>query len=243
MPTPIHPEQSRRGVLRSMVGGSMLFPGLVSQLLADEAKSDASDPLAPKPTHFPSKAKRVIFLYMSGGVSHVDSWDPKPKLFADAGKTIPVNEFQGRKGDFNMFLKRPQWEFKPRGQSGIEVSDLFPHMAECVDDLCVIRSMKSDHTNHYEATLGIHTGSFTFARPSIGSWLSYGLGTVNRNLPSFVVIAPHSRMPVVRSGAAIFFPVRIRGRWFCREQNRLPTFSDVPPAADCRRWNWPRWLG
>jgi len=175
-----------------MVGGSMLMPGLVSQLLAEETAGSLSDPLAPKPTHFPAKAKRVIFLYMSGGVSHVDSWDPKPKLVADAGKTIPVNEFQGRKGDFSMFLKAPQWTFKPHGQSGTEVSDLFPHMAECVDDMCVIRSMKSDHTNHYEATLGIHTGSFTFARPSIGSWLSYGLGTVNQNLPSFVVIAPHS---------------------------------------------------
>ena len=134
----------------------------------------------------------MIFLYMSGGVSHVDSWDPKPKLFADAGKTVPVNEFQGRKGDFKMFLKRPQWEFAPHGKCGTQVSSLFPHMAECVDDLCVIRSMKSDHTNHYEATLGIHTGSFTFARPSIGSWVSYGLGTENRNLPSFVVIAPQS---------------------------------------------------
>lgn len=183
---------SRRGAIRSMVGGSMLMPGLVSQLLAEETAGSLSDPLAPKPTHFPAKAKRVIFLYMSGGVSHVDSWDPKPKLVADAGKTIPVNEFQGRKGDFSMFLKAPQWTFKPHGQSGTEVSDLFPHMAECVDDMCVIRSMKSDHTNHYEATLGIHTGSFTFARPSIGSWLSYGLGTVNQNLPSFVVIAPHS---------------------------------------------------
>ncbi len=183
---------SRRGAIRSMVGGSMLMPGLVSQLLAEETAGSLNDPLAPKPTHFPAKAKRVIFLYMSGGVSHVDSWDPKPKLVADAGKTIPVNEFQGRKGDFNMFLKAPQWTFKPHGQSGTEVSALFPHMAECVDDMCVIRSMKSDHTNHYEATLGIHTGSFTFARPSIGSWLSYGLGTVNQNLPSFVVIAPHS---------------------------------------------------
>jgi hypothetical protein len=183
---------SRRGAMRSMVGGSMLFSGLVSQLMAEETAGSLSDPLAPRPTHFPAKAKRVIFLYMSGGVSHVDSWDPKPKLVADAGKTIPVNEFQGRKGDFNMFLKAPQWTFKPHGQSGTEVSDLFPHMAECVDDMCVIRSMKSDHTNHYEATLGIHTGSFTFARPSIGSWLSYGLGTVNQNLPSFVVIAPHS---------------------------------------------------
>ena len=184
--------QTRRGAIRTLVGGSMLFPGLVSQLLAEDHPRSDIDPLAPKPTHFPAKAKRVIFLYMSGGVSHIDSWDPKPKLFADAGKTIPVNEFQGRKGEFNMFLKRPQFEFSPHGQCGTEVSSLFPHMAKCVDDLCVIRSMKSDHTNHYEATLGIHTGSFTFARPSIGSWLSYGLGTVNRNLPSFVVIAPHS---------------------------------------------------
>ncbi len=183
---------SRRGVLRSMAGGSVLMPGLLSQLLAEDSSSKSDDPLAPKPSHFPAKAKRVIFLHMSGGVSHVDSWDPKSKLVADAGKTIPVNEFQGRKGNFNMFLKPPQWEFKPHGECGTKVSSLFPHLAECVDDLCVIRSMKSDHTNHYEATLGIHTGSFTFARPSLGSWLSYGLGTLNRNLPSFVVIAPHA---------------------------------------------------
>jgi len=176
-----------------MVGGSLLLPGIVSQLLAeDAASSDSPDPLAPRTAHFSPRAKRVILLFMSGGVSHVDSWDPKPKLVTDAGKTIPVNEFQGRKGDFQMFLKRPQWDFAPHGQSGTEVSALFPQMAECVDDLCVIRSMKSDHTNHYEATLGIHTGSFTFARPSLGSWVSYGLGTLNRNLPSFVVIAPHS---------------------------------------------------
>ncbi len=189
-------DPTRRGVLRSMAGGSMLLSGIVSELLAEESTtqpaSDAGDPLTPKATHFPAKARRVIFLFMSGGVSHVDSWDPKPKLVADAGKTIPVNEFQGRKGDFSMFLKRPQWDFKPYGNCGTEVSSLFPYMAECVDDLCIIRSMKSDHTNHYEATLGIHTGSFTFARPSIGSWLSYGLGTMNRNLPSFVVIAPQS---------------------------------------------------
>ena len=186
-------DQTRRGILRSMVGGSFLLPGIVSQLLGDEAASSrANDPLAPRPPHFPPKAKRVIFLYMSGGVSHIDSWDPKPKLFADAGKTVPVNEFQGRKGNYNMFLKRPQWTFAKHGECGTEVSSLFPHLAECVDDLCVIRSMKSDHTNHYEATLGIHTGSFTFARPSIGSWVSYGLGTLNQNLPSFVVIAPHS---------------------------------------------------
>ena len=117
---------SRRGFLRSMIGGSMLLPGLMSQLVAEES----TDPLAPKLSHFPPKAKRVIFLYMSGGVSHVESFDPKPKLFADGGKTVSVNEFQGRKGDYKMFLKRPQWEFAPHGKCGTEVSALFPHMAE-----------------------------------------------------------------------------------------------------------------
>jgi hypothetical protein len=187
-------DPGRRHILRSMIGSSALLPGIISELMADESSrpNNDTDPLAPRPPHFAPKAKRVIFLYMSGGVSHVDSWDPKPKLFAGAGKTIGVEEFQGRKGDFTMYLKSPQWTFAPHGRCGTEVSSLFPHMAERVDDLCVIRSMQSDHTNHYEATLGIHTGSFTFARPSVGSWISYGLGTENRNLPSFMVIAPHS---------------------------------------------------
>ena len=150
-------DPSRRSALRSMVGGSLLFPGLVGNLLAEGGRAaSVEDPLAPKPSHHAPKAKRVIFLYMSGGVSHVDSWDPRPRLYADAGKTVSVNEFQGRKGDFKMYVKRPQWEFDRHGRCGTEVSRLFPHMAECVDDLCVIRSMKSDHTNHYEATLGIH---------------------------------------------------------------------------------------
>jgi len=198
---------SRRHFIRSMVGSSVLFPGVLSQLLAEDAgRSSSPDPLAPRPSHFSPKAKRVILLYMSGGVSHVDSWDHKPKLYADAGKTLSVNEFQGRKGDFKMFAKRPQWEFSRHGQCGMEVSTLFPHMAGCVDDLCLIRSMKSDHTNHYEATLGIHTGSFTFARPSIGSWVSYGLGTENRNLPSFVVIAPKTPYAGGQVWASDFLP-------------------------------------
>ena len=205
-PTPAF-DPCRRGFLRSMVGGSLLFPGLVSELLAGEGEvSSALDPLLPRLPHFTPKAKRVIFLYMSGGVSHVDSWDPKPRLFADGGKSISVNEFQGRKGDFKMFAKRPQWDFSPHGHCGTEVSTLFPHMAGCVDDLCVIRSMTSDHTNHYEATLGLHTGSFTFGRPSLGSWVSYGLGTVNRNLPSFVVIAPKTPYAGGQAWASDFLP-------------------------------------
>ncbi|MBA3441265.1 MAG: DUF1501 domain-containing protein [Pyrinomonadaceae bacterium] len=175
---------SRRQMIRSLVGGSLLLPGILNHLLAADASAQTSDnPLAPKQSHFPAKAKRVIFLYMSGGVSHVDSFDPKPKLIADHGKTVKV-----AKGD--KYLTRPHWEFKPRGKSGTEVSELFPHIAECVDDICVIRSMKNDHGDHFEATLGIHTGSVTFNRPSLGSWVSYGLGTVNQNLPAFVVLAP-----------------------------------------------------
>ncbi len=200
-------EPSRRMCLRSLAGGSMLLPGIVSQMLADEAApKSATDPLAPKSPHFPPKAKRVIFLYMSGGVSHIESWDPRPKLFADAGKSVSVNEFQGRKGDYKMSLTRPQFEFTAYGNCGTQVSSLFPEMGQCVDDLCVIRSMKSDHTNHYEATLGIHTGSFTFARPSLGAWASYGLGTLNRNLPSFVVIAPQTPYAGGQVWASDFLP-------------------------------------
>ena len=167
-------------MLRSLLGGSLLLPGIISEMLASENQASiAENPLAPRPPHFPAKAKRVIFLYMSGGVSHVDSFDPKPKLISDHGKKTKEG-----------YIKRPNWDFAPHGKSGIEVSELFPHLAERVDDLCVIRSMRGDHGNHFEATLGIHTGSVTFARPSLGSWVSYGLGTVNQNLPSFVVIAP-----------------------------------------------------
>jgi len=203
----------RRGFLRSLAGGSVLFPGLVSQLMAESGGgvTAGGDGLAPRAPHGRGRARNVIFLYMSGGVSHVDSWDPKPALMAAGGKTVSVNEFQGRKGDFKMFAKRPQWEFARHGKCGTEVSGLFPHMAECVDELCVIRSMKSDHTNHYEATLGIHTGSFTFARPSIGSWVSYGLGTENRNLPSFVVIAPRTPYAGGQVWASDFLPAEHQG--------------------------------
>jgi hypothetical protein len=206
-------EPSRRGFLQSAVTGSMLISGLLSQLLAEDssatpARRDDEDPFALKPTHFPAKAKRVIFLFMSGGVSHVDSFDPKPKLTADHGKLVTLDhpETKNRPGYEKLFLKRPQWEFKTRGQSGIEVSELFPHIAECVDDMAIIRSCHADHSNHYNATLGMHTGSFNFARPSIGAWVSYGLGSLNQNLPTFMVIAPHSPYAGGQVWASDFLP-------------------------------------
>src|SRR5687768_13323185 len=172
----------RREVLRSLVGGSLLLPGILSQLLAETA----SDPLAPKMPHHPAKAKRVIFIFSNGGVSHMDTFDHKPKLFTADGKTMGVG---GGLSNQQRVLLKPGWQFRPGGKCGTLVSDLFPHLRECMDDTCLVRSMKSDDNEHYQATLAIHTGSFFFSRPSIGSWVSYGLGTMNNNLPSFVVLS------------------------------------------------------
>jgi hypothetical protein len=195
---------SRRELLTQAAGGFGAIA--LAGMLAEQTDAQTADPLAPRTSHFPGRAKRVIFLYMTGGVSHVDTFDHKPRLIADHGRTITVDNWQGRLGQFTRYLKRPNWEFRRGGQSGIAVSDLFPHVREVVDDLCVIRSMASDHTNHYESTLGMHTGSFTFARPSIGAWVSYGLGTENRNLPSFVVVAPRAPYAGSQTWGSDFLP-------------------------------------
>jgi hypothetical protein len=186
MKTPLY---TRRQVIRSLVGSSLLLPGIVSNLLAESAPNTSSDPLAPKKPHFPARAKRVIFIFSNGGVSHMDTFDYKPALFAADGKTMGVG---GGLSNQLRRLLRPGWKFRPGGQCGTLVSDLFPHLRECMDDICLIRSMKSDDNEHYQATLAIHTGSFFFSRPSIGSWISYGLGTMNQNLPSFVVLSAGS---------------------------------------------------
>ena len=173
----------RRHVIQSLAAGSLLMPGLLSELLA---QVDSRDPLAPKQPHFPAKAKRVIFIFSNGGVSHMDTFDHKPELFKADGKKMGIG---GGLSNQQKVLLKPLWEFRPGGQSGTLVSDLFPHLRECMDDICLIKSMKSDDNEHYQATLAMHTGSFFFSRPSIGSWISYGLGTVNSNLPSFMVLA------------------------------------------------------
>lgn len=195
---------TRRELLTHAAGGFGAIA--LAGMLAEQTAAQTGDPLAPRASHFPGRARRVIFLYMTGGVSHVDTFDHKPKLLADHGRTITVDNWQGRLGQFRRFLKRPNWAFRRAGQSGTAVSDLFPHVREVVDDLCVLRSMASDHTNHYESTLGMHTGSFTFARPSLGAWVSYGLGTENRNLPSFVVIAPRPPYAGSQTWGSDFLP-------------------------------------
>ncbi|MGB0578477.1 MAG: DUF1501 domain-containing protein [Limisphaerales bacterium] len=163
-------------MVRSLFAGSLVMPGVLSELLANDGTSSVQSNGG---AHFPARAKRVIFLYMTGGVSHIESFDHKPE-FIRRGRlgTLPKDD-----------LAPPTWDFAPGGQCGTQVNDIFPHLRECADDLCVIKSMTTDENDHFEATLGLHTGSYTIKRPSVGSWVSYGMGTENRDLPSFVVLA------------------------------------------------------
>jgi hypothetical protein len=176
------------------------MPGLLGELLGADSTSHPTanaDPLAPKPPHFPAKAKRVIFVFSNGGASHMDTFDYKPELFKADGKKTGIG---GGLSNQQRVLLKPLWEFRPGGECGTLVSDLFPNLRELMDDICVIRSLNGNDNEHYNATLGMHTGSFFFSRPSIGSWVSYGLGTENQNLPSFVALAP--QMPY--AGTQIF---------------------------------------
>jgi len=217
--TPNHlPLISRRTALRSLMAGSLLMPAVMSDLLG--ADKSVIDPLAPKAAHFPGKAKRVIFIFLTGGFSHIDSFCHRPKLIADAGKQLKEREF----------LKAPEWEFKPRGQSGIMISEMFPNVAAHADDLCIVNSLVGDHGNHFEATLGIHTGSVTFSRPSIGSWISYGLGSENKNLPSFMVLAPHLPYAGGQTWANDFLPACHQGTRLIPGDEPIPNLNRLLPS-------------
>jgi hypothetical protein len=190
---------SRRSLIRSMVSGSILMPGILSQMLAEGATDRSSaGPLVPKSPHYAPKAKRVIFVFATGGVSHIDTFDPKPSS-------------NGRDGSGKDKIMGSVFPYSANPRCGTEVSDLFPYLREQMDDICVIRSMKSAHFDHTEAAVGMHTGSPTFTRPSMGSWLSYGLGTFNQNLPSFIVIAPHLPYGGTQVYASDFLPAYHQG--------------------------------
>jgi hypothetical protein len=214
---------TRRQMIRSLMAGSLIFPGILGQLLADSGSFDAAS-VTPRIPPLPAKAKRVIFLYMTGGVSHIDSFDPKPRLKADGGK--PISDKPGS----SLYLP-PGWNFQRGGTCGTEVSDLFPHIRECMDDICLIRSMRGDHNDHFQATLGIHTGSVTVARPSIGSWVSYGLGTLNQNLPSFVVLAPQLPYAGTQVFSSDFLPGVHQGTRVLAGGEPIPNLARRSPSA------------
>ena len=159
----------------------------LSALLQQEAKS-AINPLSPKKPHFPAKAKSVIHLFMNGGPSQVDTFDPKPALTKYDGKKIPIDYLKTERPT-GAALKSP-FSFKKHGQSGLEISELFPNVARSADDLCIIRSMHADVPNHEPSLLLMNCGEPRLIRPSVGSWVSYGLGSENQNLPGFISMCP-----------------------------------------------------
>lgn len=200
-------------------------------LMAEESRSEARPSAASARPHFAPRAKNVIFLFMDGGVSHVDSFDPKPKLDELDGKPFTESKNPTANGN-RQWLKSP-WKFSPRGQSGMPISELFPHIAAHADELAVIRSMKADLPIHSTGVLFLHTGSNNAGRPSLGSWVNYGLGSENQNLPGFVVLSfgvvPCGGMENFSSG---FLPANQQATYFAADGT--PIDNIVPADKDTR---------
>jgi len=222
---------SRRHTLKTVSAGFgyLAFADLLHKSIATELHENS--PLAPRPPHFPARAKRIIFLCMQGGPSHVDSFDYKPQLRADHGKA-------GRYG--GSLLKSP-WEFRQRGESGLWISDLFPEVASMADDLTLIRSMQCDQPVHPGAMTQMHTGTAQFIRPSLGAWTLYGLGTENASLPGFVSLSPPSGS--ARNYGSAFLPAIFGGAKVGRggRSSRAPRLGsaesvpDIKPAVEKHR--------
>ncbi len=178
----------RCGMGFAMLGlANLLAPEMLAASLSNNAAS-ADSPLAPKSPHFPGKAKRVIHIFANGGPSHVDTFDPKPMLARLHGQPLPMDNLATERKTGTAF--QSPFQFKKHGRSGIEVSELFPYVAESIDDIAVIRSMRADVPNHEPSLLLMNCGDARLPRPSMGSWVTYGLGTQNQNLPGFISMCP-----------------------------------------------------
>lgn len=171
--------------------------------MSTETSADFKNPLLPKAPHHETRAKRVIFLCMRGGPSHVDTFDYKPDLAKDNGKPAPQQK--GRK------LMQSPWKFEQHGESGLHISELFPNLAKHADDLCLINGMQGEVPNHPQAYLKLHTGSFRFVRPSVGAWTLYGLGTENQDLPGFITLNPETRVGGAQNYGSAFLPAFYQG--------------------------------
>src|SRR5262245_8546018 len=192
----------------------------------------AVDPLAPRAPHFAPRARSVIFLFMDGGVSHVDSFDPKPRVQQESGQPLPLARPKLVRAVSTTLLASP-FEFRRYGQSGADVSSLFPEMAQCVDDLCIIRSMVADHSEHTAANYFMHSGSGLQGRPSLGAWVTYGLGSLSRNLPGYVVLdtgmIPPGGMDIFGSG---FLPANYQASMF---HNGPQAVADIVPSEPAKQ--------
>jgi hypothetical protein len=215
---------SRRDLLRRC--GTGLGTLALAGLLADEGRltgsgltTDFVDPLAPRQPHFKAKAKHVVHLFMNGGPSHVDTFDPKPLLAGQHGKPLPANLRTERKTGAAM---RSPFKFKKYGQSGIEVSELFDRTAQHIDDLAIVRSMHADVPNHEPSLMLMNCGDGRLPRPSMGAWVTYGLGTENRSLPGFIVMCPGG-YPIVttQNWRSAFLPGVYQGTYLDTKHNSV----------------------
>ena len=197
----------RRDMLRAAACG---FGGLALQGMMSGLARAATSPLAAHPPHFAPRAKRVIFLFIQGGPSQLDLFDPKPFIAKKHGEKIspPIDGSKVTIGVDKYLALAPAVPVRPRGDSGMMISDLMPHLASVADDLCLLRAVHTDNEAHAPATLQMHTGVSIDVRPSMGSWFSYGLGTENENLPSFITIHPDSDVRTYGSG---FLPAAHQG--------------------------------
>ena len=199
---------SRRNLLK--VGAAGFGNLALAGLMADEVRADAvrdakSSPLAVRSPHFEPRARRIIFLFMHGGPSQVDTFDYKPLLERDHGKPLPFSKPRVFSAPTGNLLKSP-FTFRQHGESGAWVSEIFPHLGAMVDDLCIINGMHGSNSRHGGALLELHTGSDTFVRPSMGSWITYGLGTENRDLPGFITVCPTLTHGGVNAYSSAFLP-------------------------------------
>lgn len=218
--------------------GSGLGAIALACLLQEEARgSDTGPSFGARPSHFPGPAKRILHIYAAGGASHVDTFDYKPELTRLDGKTMAgkrkVDTFFGQPGT----LMQSPFEFRRRGQSGLWVSDLLPHLAECADDLCMIRSMVAKSSNHTPATFQMNSGFTRNGYPCMGSWVTYGLGSENRDLPGFIVLPDPRGLPAGGSinWTAGFLPASHQGVAFRNSGDPLPYLSTPPTVSSQRR--------
>lgn len=199
---------SRRELLQQTACG---FGGMaLAGLLAEEARAESRNLLARKAPHFPGRAKHVIFLFMHGGVSQVDTFDPKPELEKRHGQPLPGKAPVAFAGSLGTLMKSP-WSFKNYGKSGLPFSDLFPHLGSVADEIAVIRSMKTQNVAHAGAVVELHTGSGQFIRPSMGAWIVYGLGTENADLPGFISFGPPDFQGGSQNYGSAFLPAAYQG--------------------------------
>lgn len=212
---------------------------LGSMLNRDAQAAASVNPLAPKKPHFDAKAKAVIFLFMAGGPSQLELFDPKPELNKLHGQPIPKSFIEGKRFAFlkgHPTVLGSKSTFKKYGQSGVEIGNLFPHLGTIADELCFLKGMKTDVFNHGPAKCFVNTGSPQFGRPSMGSWTTYGIGSESDNLPGFVVLQSGPRGP--RGGAVHwssgFLPTTYQGVPFLKGANPILDLSP-PPGVDMKR--------